>query len=220
MRLRTWTCVVLGTCLAPAVAEAGVLHGTLRVVSPARVQRMSDPYAGRASSMPGPHDMMTGRAEDAVIAIESVPAGADSSPRGPVPRLAQKDQCFLPRVLAIAVGDAVDFPNLDPIFHNVFSLSPVRRFDLGKYPRGQSRRVVFPKVGLVNVFCDIHSNMAAYILVLPNRWYAQPDEAGAWKLPPLPAGSYSVRVWHPDLPEIHRTVTVPATGSVALNLEL
>jgi hypothetical protein len=154
-----------------------------------------------------------------VIWVESVPAGADPHSPGPPPRLAQKDQSFVPRVLPVAVGTAVEFPNLDAIFHNVFSLSPVKRFDLGKYPRGQSRRVTFDRPGLVNVYCEIHSDMEGFILILPNHAFTQPDEAGAFRLPPLPAGRYVIRMWHPDRPEIRREVTVPAGGSVTVDLE-
>jgi hypothetical protein len=113
----------------------------------------------------------------------------------------------------------VDFPNLDPIYHNVFSLSPVRRFDLGKYPRGHSRQVTFPKPGLVNVYCDIHSDMEAFILVLPNHAFARPTRAGEFTLPDLPAGRYILKAWHPDLGERSETVEVPATGDVTADVE-
>jgi hypothetical protein len=118
-------------------------------------------------------------------------------------------------VLAVAVGQKVEFPNQDRIYHNVFSLSPVRRFDLGKYPRGESRQVVFSKAGLVNVYCDIHSDMEAFILVLPNAAFVRPQDSGAFAFPELPAGKYHVKIWHPDYPEQEREVEIPATGTVA-----
>jgi hypothetical protein len=164
---------------------------------------------------------MSGMPSDAVISIEHVPAGVDSAlaPVPGTPRLAQKNQEFMPRVLPVAAGTTVEFPNLDPIFHNVFSVSPGKRFDLGKYPRGQSRRVRFDRPGLIQVYCDIHSNMAAYIVVLPNRAFTQPDESGRFELPALPAGDYVVSVWHPDFPRLRRTIHVPANGDLELNLD-
>ena len=136
-------------------------------------------------------------------------------------RLAQKYQGFVPRVLPVSVGARVEFPNLDPIYHNVFSVSPPKRFDLGKYGKGRSKSLVFDKPGLVNVYCDIHSNMEAFIVVLPNAWFAQPDAEGRFTLPPLPAGTYTVRVWHPDLGDRTASVTVgdDDTRDVELSLQ-
>jgi len=207
---------------AAGAARAGVIHGVLHVPPVAiTVEAVGNRYPGRASSMPHVAPMVHGAATDAVISIQRISPAADSAlaaRRDEVPRLAQKDQSFVPRVLAIPVGASVDFPNLDPIFHNVFSVSPVKRFDLGKYPRGQSRRVTFGKAGLVQVYCDIHANMAAFILVLPNPAFARPDVQGTFALPDLPPGTYTLKVWHPDLPELSRTVEVPEQGDVALDL--
>jgi plastocyanin len=159
---------------------------------------------------------------DAIVYVDRVPAHAESilaAKPAETPKLAQKDQSFVPRVLAIAVGTKVDFPNMDPIYHNVFSLSPAQRFDLGKYPRGSSRPVVFRKPGLVNVFCDIHSDMAAFVMVLPHHGFTRPNAGGEFTLPELPAGRYTVRAWHPDLGEQFTEVDVPASGSVSVKLE-
>jgi plastocyanin len=165
--------------------------------------------------------MPSGGAKDAVVFVETVPAAADSAVAArPTPRLAQRDQMFEPRVLPVVVGGVVDFPNLDPIYHNVFSVSPVRRFDLGKYPRGQSRRVEFPRTGVVQVYCDIHADMAAFIVVVPNRHFAQPAADGAYALPPLPPGRYTVRVWHPDRREAHHEVVLPDRGDVTFDVSL
>jgi plastocyanin len=199
-----------------------VIHGVLRIPAAARVASVvPNAYPGRAASLATAAPTLHGLATDAVVWLERVPASIDSavaSEQANVPQMAQKDQAFVPRVLAVAVGTSVDFPNLDPIFHNVFSVSPVKRFDLGKYPRGHSRRLVLAKAGLVQVYCDIHANMAGFILVLPNRAFARPDAAGSFTLPALPAGTYAMNVWHPDLPEMHRAVVVPETGDVTVDL--
>ena len=216
---RLWpaACIVMA-CAMGTPASAGVIRGVLRV--PSHIPQpigAANAYPGHAHSMPGNHMITHGLPGDAVIYIESISAElntalATSAP--PPPRLAQKDQMFAPRVVAIAAGSAVDFPNQDPIYHNVFSLSPTRRFDLGKYPKGSSRRVDFRKPGLVNVYCDIHSNMEAFILVVPNHAFARPNAAGEFALPNLPEGSYTLRLWHPDLGQQTTIVEVPAVGDV------
>ena len=173
--------------------------------------------------MPGMHMVPRGLVTDAVIYLAQVPRDADSALAArPVPRpqLAQKDQAFVPRVVPVAVGTAVEFPNLDPIYHNVFSLSATKRFDLGKYPRGHSKTVVFDRLGQVNVYCDIHSEMEAFVLVLRNHAFVQPAADGAFALPELPAGRYELHVWHPDYPEVVRAVDVPETGEARVELNL
>jgi plastocyanin len=208
-------------CLASR-ASAGSIAGTIHVRAvPPAAARLSA-YPGRADAMPGMHASPRGLVTDAVVYLERVPAGVESTlaASGPHPRLAQKDQSFAPRVLPVAVGTAVDFPNLDPIYHNVFSLSPIKRFDLGKYPRGQFKTVVFNRAGLVNVFCDIHSDMEAFVLVLPHHAFTQPAADGSFALPELTAGHYTVHVWHPDLPEQTLGVDVPASGTVTVEISL
>lgn len=209
-----------GVCMALPVA--GAIHGTVRVPSlaPSSATAMNA-YPGRAGAMPGMHVSPRGRASDAVVYVAQISAAAESAlARAPAPRpqLAQKDECFQPRVVPVAVGTAVDFPNLDPIYHNVFSLSPTKRFDLGKYPKGRSKRVVFDRRGLVKVYCDIHSEMEAFVLVLPHRAFTQPRPDGGFELPELPPGRYELRVWHPDFAEVVREVVVPASGDLRVDL--
>lgn len=208
--------------LLAATCDAGVIRGTLSVPAPPPpAHEPTDGYPGRAGSLPGRAPIVRGLAGDAVVYVERVPAATEAAlaraaAAPSLPRLAQKDQRFVPRVVAIAIGTEVGFPNLDPIYHNVFSLSPTRRFDLGKYPRGQSRSVRFEKPGLVNVYCDIHSDMAAFIVVTPNHAFARPGDGGAFALPDLPPGAYSVCIWHPDLGSQRIEVQVPASGDVTV----
>lgn len=180
-------------------------------------------YPGHADALPGATPPARGLVSDAVVFVESVPAEAESALAAAAtarPQLVQRGQRFVPRVLPVAAGAAVDFPNQDPIYHNVFSPSPLKRFDLGKYPRPQSRRVTFPRPGLVNVYCDIHSHMEAFILVLANHAFTQPSAAGEFALPDLPPGRYRVHVWHPDLHEQQREVELREGGGAAVEFEL
>ncbi len=221
--MRFWPAAfIVMACAMGTPASAGVIRGTLRV--PANVSQSApaaNAYPGHAAALPGNHMITRGLVNDAVIYLESIPPAVNDALATTAPpplRLAQRDQMFAPRVVAVAAGGAVDFPNQDPIYHNVFSLSPIKRFDLGKYPKGSSRRVEFRKTGLVNVYCDIHSNMEAFIMVVPNRAYARPAANGEFALPDIPAGSYALNVWHPDLGTRTSTVEVPATGDVVVSL--
>jgi len=218
---RTTSFVLPFLLLAGAgVGDAGTITGTLKAPA-VSAGTSANPYPGRASALPGRHEVPHGLVTDAVVYVEQIPAKTESllvdDPSGRV--LAQRNQAFSERVLSCVVGTTVDFPNQDPIFHNVFSVSPVKRFDLGKYPRGHSKQVTFRKPGLVQVFCDIHPSMACFILVLPNRAFARPKDDGSFALPKLPAGTYTVKAWHPDFGEQSRTVKVPSSGEVALDLE-
>jgi plastocyanin len=211
--------LVLCLSLAPP-AGAAVLRGTLSVPAAPPAAHAMNAYPGHAGAMASHRMAPRGAVNDAVLWIERIPAAAESAlALAPLPRpkLAQKDQCFMPRVVSVAVGGVVDFPNQDPIYHNVFSVSTTRRFDLGKYPRGQSRSVTFPKPGVVNVYCDIHSDMAAFVLVAPNHAYAQPSPDGAWALPDLPPGRYTLHAWHPDFGTVDREVDLAADRTLALS---
>src|SRR6185437_11316671 len=104
----------------------------------------------------------------------------------------QVDRRFTPDLLVVPAGSSVSFPNMDPIFHNVFSLSKPKSFDLGSYDKGDTRVVTFPKPGIVEVYCHLHPNMQATVVITPNRWYAQPGPSGEYKLPDLPPGRYTI----------------------------
>ena len=104
----------------------------------------------------------------------------------------QQNETFVPHVLAITKGSTVEFPNDDPFFHNVFSLSSTASFNLGRYPRGQTRAQTFTKPGLVKVFCDIHSHMSASILVLDHPYFTIPAVDGVYELTNVPPGQYTL----------------------------
>lgn len=125
----------------------------------------------------------------------------------------QADEEFVPHVLAVAAGTTVSFPNGDPLFHNVFSLAPRATFDLGRYPKGDTRTRVFTDPGIVKVFCRIHSYMSAVIRVFDHPYHAVPDDAGRFSMPAPAPGTYDLVVWHErSTEEVHR-VTVTASGA-------
>lgn len=112
------------------------------------------------------------------------------------PTLTQRGEQFIPHVLPVLQGTTVEFPNEDEVFHNVFSLSGTQRFDLPKYPAGSSKSFTFPRAGVVNVFCHIHPDMNAVILVRDNPFFVSPDTSGTFSLEGIPAGDYTLVAWH------------------------
>ncbi|MGA9120992.1 MAG: carboxypeptidase regulatory-like domain-containing protein [Bacteroidota bacterium] len=124
------------------------------------------------------------------------------------PMLDQKNLQFHPQVLPILVGTTVDFPNRDNLFHNVFSYSEAKDFDLGRYPKNDSRSVTFDKPGIVRVYCDIHSNMYATILVLRHPYFAVPDDNGDYFIRNVPPGKYKIALWYDRDVVERRTIDV------------
>lgn len=145
-------------------------------------------------------------------ARKSEAKAAPAPPRRPVPTMSQREESFEPRVVVVAVGDTVAFVNHDHVFHNAFSVSSIRTFDVGKLGPGSSRRVAFSKAGVVPVFCDLHPAAAGYVFVAPTASYVQPSADGMWAFSNLPAGDYVVRAWHPDYGERRWKVTLPPEG--------
>jgi plastocyanin len=117
----------------------------------------------------------------------------------PVPahaRMVQKDKTFTPHILAVPMGTTVDFPNFDPIFHNAFSTYDGKVFDVGLYPPGTSQSVVFPRAGIVRVFCNIHETMSAVIAVLDTPYFDTTKKDGTFQIAGVPSGEYRFHVFH------------------------
>jgi plastocyanin len=135
------------------------------------------------------------------------PASFDATPAAPT-QVQQLDRRFLPDLVVVPVGSTVSFPNMDPIFHNIFSLSKPKTFDLGSYDKGETRRVQFSRPGIVNVYCHLHPNMSATIVVTPNRYYARSDGAGSYKIPDVPPGRYTVIAWHKSAGFFRKSIVI------------
>src|SRR6185437_4191519 len=120
----------------------------------------------------------------------------------------QRNRRFEPELVIVPKGSSVEFPNLDLVFHNIFSLSAARSFDLGYYPKGQSRRVTFSRTGVVQVYCHVHSNMYAAVVVVPNRWAGQPASDGTFGWPDVPPGKYQLVAWQRFGGLYHRELTI------------
>ncbi len=129
----------------------------------------------------------------------------------------QKQLRFDPHVLPILVGTTVEFPNSDPLLHNVFSISEAKRFNLGLYGRDTIRRMTFDKPGVVELLCNVHLEMSGFIVVLKNPYFARTDAGGGFRIADVPPGPHRLRCWHERFPALERNVDVPSTGSVNID---
>lgn len=149
----------------------------------------------------------------------SVPAADGGAVDGEAPVISQRDTTFQPSLLVVRTGDTVAFPNRDPFFHNVFSYSDAARFDLGRYPRGQSKSVTFEKPGVVRIYCEVHDFMRAAVVVTRNPYHTRPDADGRFRLDGVPPGRYTVVGWHADRGRVTEEITVPEGGRVEVRLD-
>jgi plastocyanin len=127
---------------------------------------------------------------------------------------------FEPHLVVVPVGGSVVFPNMDPILHNAFSVSGKNRFDLQLYKKPQSRAQTFEHPGVVRVYCNIHPQMSAFVVVRDNPFWTQASHDGRFSIADVPAGRWVVKAWHPRAREISREVAVAEEGAVDLGLTL
>lgn len=146
-------------------------------------------------------------------------AGVTPAPAPVAAEIVMRDRRFNPRTIAVPVGSTVRFGNADPIRHNVFSVSPGNRFDLGLYGEGPGRAQRFDRPGLARIFCNVHRTMSAYVMVLDTPFHGTPDAAGRFTLEGLPEGPGTLHVWHPRADAWSRAVRVPVADAVMVTLE-
>jgi plastocyanin len=198
-------------------AETGSVAG--RVTLTTRIKGSTLPstaYPTRAVGTSAAHAIPEIR--NVVVYLKDVAFSGSMSPVKAV--LRQEHETFMPHVLPIMRGSTVEFPNDDPIFHNVFSLSSAASFDLRRYPRGQSRSQQFPKPGIVKVYCHIHSHMSATIVVLDHPYFTIPETDGTFELPNVPPGEYTVVGWHERVGERRARVRVERGRAATVDLSL
>ena len=160
-------------------AEDGSVHGTVRVLHP-----------GEGDSGSG----------DVVVWLTPVQGGGRFT-AGPVARLTQKNKTFVPHVVAVMQGTEIEFPNQDLFFHNVFSIHQGKTFDLGLYESGAARKVRFSQAGVSYIFCNIHPQMSAVVVVLRTRYFALSDTEGNFQINHVPPGRYKLAVWYEQTAE-------------------
>lgn len=200
----------------------GEIHGKITVTGKDELSeeimhgRMMNRYGADPSASnkaPVPYKL----SEKAVVYIESLGETNMYHPPELHPALNQRDLIFRPLILPVVVGTTVDFPNNDKVFHNVFSYSQPKEFDLGRYPQGELKSLKFDQPGVINVYCEIHQYMYATILVLQNPFFALPDEDGAYVIRNIPPGEYKLSFWYGRKKIESKDVKVKANEISAVN---
>lgn len=177
----------------------------------ARAQQVT--LSGRVEVVPQSGKPKPADSSGVVIWLDPLtrPAPLDDPPAMPLPagaRLVQKNKAFIPHIIVVQAGSSVEFPNDDPFFHNVFSLFEGKRFDLGLYEAGSSRTVKFDRPGICYIFCNIHPQMSAVIVVVQTPYWGISDRSGTFAIPNVPPGRYLLHVWHErSLPETLKGLT-------------
>ena len=199
-----------------AAARTGSIRGRVEVrrpVTPAeRRPDVSDLGTPPARDIP---DLLR-----SVVYLDAAPRGAFETNEGGHAIMDQRNETFVPHVLAITTGTTVEFPNSDRFYHNVFSLSKITRFDLGRYPAGRSHAQRFDRPGIVRVFCEIHSHMNAFILVFTHPFFVVTDAEGRYRIENVPPGTYNVVAWNEGTASHPRPATVPDGGAAELDFTL
>lgn len=233
---KMWSRTILGVCFAMALsaqvgpapvgtapvgpAPVGEVTGRIRVTATLTKRRISLPQVyERAASLPSaptlPPDV-AGELRRVVVYLDT--PGLPARPMQA--RMDQHQRRFEPEVVAVPVGSSVAFPNSDPIFHNVFSLSKAKPLDLGNYKAGDSRMVTFDQPGIVQLFCHLHPNMSGAILVTPNSWFTTPAADGEFTLAQVPPGRYTLVAWHKSAGYFRRKIEVRAGKPVEVDFEI
>ena len=156
---------------------------------------------------------------NAVIYIDKIPGKIFPPPSAPV-ALDQVNLTFVPHILPVLAGTKVAFPNSDDIRHNVFSPTPVSRFNLGTYPKSTTKYYVFDKPGPVTLLCNVHAEMSAYVIVTETPYFAVSDKAGNFTLKDVPPGKYVLKVWHERARPASMEVVVGSNETVKATFEL
>ena len=218
------TAAAVGVCLFPATSTirgegppTGTINGRVSLTTRMRGSPIStNAYTARTVD----HQLSPSTPEmRAVVVYLKDVAFVDPLPTSTT-QIRQEHESFSPRVVTITRGSTVDFPNFDPFFHNVFSLSGAGSFDLGRYQEGRSRSRVFAKAGIVKVYCHIHSQMSATIVVLDHPYFTIPDSDGQFTLANVPPGTYTLVGWHERVGEQKTSITVTGGRSTHADIAL
>jgi plastocyanin len=220
MLFRALGATLLGLLCLPALTAADI-DGTITIKHKLTKRRVT--AAAGAYDRGVGVELRTDAAEDPLIYERShvviyIDGPVASNPGSAT--LEQKNRRFVPDLVVIPAGSSIAFPNLDPIFHNVFSLSKPKSFDLGNYPQGHSRTVTFAEPGIVLVNCHLHTNMSAAIVVTPNQWCTRSDETGRFSLHGVPAGKHTIVAWHKAAGFFRQTVTLNDSHSTVVEFDI
>ncbi len=222
----------MGLLFSTALVAAADIRGTIiieRKLTRSNVTASAGMYQRGASvslGLDAEEDPLSFERSHVAVFVEAISKGTPANtPANPAtktvqPSIEQRERRFVPDLVVISAGSTVSFPNFDPIFHNVFSLSKAKSFDLGNYPNGQTRLLSCPVAGIVAVYCHLHPNMAASIVVTPYQWSTRAGVNGDFVLKDLPPGTYTVVAWHKAAGTFRQTVTVGPAGDAEVKFTL
>ncbi|MCH7859374.1 MAG: hypothetical protein IID14_06695, partial [Candidatus Marinimicrobia bacterium] len=165
---------------------------------------------------------LAGTSETIIVYLDDHPSLKQSPDPTTEPVIDQRELTILPHVTPIVSGTTVTFLNSDMVYHNIFSLSKAKQFNLGRFPAGEIHSVTFDRPGVVEVFCDIHSAMYGVVLVLPNPFFTTVNADGSYRIPNIPPGTYVVKVWREKSREMMTKVVTTTTPEeeIILNFQL
>ena len=210
---------------APPNGEFATLRGVVRIESKIQPRGHAINFYSRRGGpavLPKPAAPIN-ELESVVLYLEDFKAAGAPFPRrsrGVEPTIRQVNETFVPQMLAIQTGETVRFPNDDPFFHNVFSLSGARSFDLGRYPKNQVRSVKFDRPGIVKIFCHIHSHMNAVIRVFDHPYFCRAGSDGTFSIAQVPEGTYTIVAWHERLKPQRQVIRVQPGENVSIDFVL
>ena len=195
-------------------AEAGTISGTIDMGKRRAAPKMKKRYGGGAEKLLAPSPP-----KGAVVYLEGKFSAEQLKPPEEMPKMMQAGLQFMPAVMPVVVGTTVSFPNMDPVYHNVFSYTKDKRFDLGRFQQGEEApTVTFDTPGEVKVYCEIHSHMNSTIFVVNSPYFTVSKPDGTYKLENVPAGDYTLKAWVNSRLKYEQKVTVSADGSIEVNL--
>lgn len=223
MKFTSLIILLLGVWAVNAAA-AGTISGTVRAEGKSQAQTQESGGAYDSRNLKFAERVNYTELHDFVVYVEgpvvtNLPA-SDKPAVVETHRVTQIGAVFSPHVLPVLVGTSVEWPNNDNIYHNVFSMSDVRPFDLGLYMHPETKQVVFDKPGRADVFCSIHSRMNCIVLVLENPYFAPAAANGHYVISNVPPGTYKLKAWHERLPAEVKEITVPETGEAKVDFTL
>ena len=206
--------VVAPLAILPGAQAPGRVTGTVKLTLANSAPSSASAYERRAV---GPRPKPQSEMKNVVIFFTDLPAAKAAPMQASI---AQKDEQFSPHLVAVTAGSSVAFPNEDPFFHNVFSLSRGAAFNLGRYPSGSSRSRTFGRAGIIKVFCEIHSHMSAVVRVFDHGWFTVPADDGSYLMEGVPPGEHTLVAWHERIGERRERVTIRAGATAQMHFTL
>ena len=194
-----------------AAMQAGVVQGTVEIQRAPQRRNAQRYPSGRTQAA---------RTVQELPAVVYLRGASPVAAAGSAETVLQQDTAFVPGMLVVPPGGTVDFGNEDPFFHNVFSYSEAKRFDLGRFPAGQSKSVTFEESGIVKVNCEVHDFMRSVVLVLDTPFHSMVSEDGSFTLRGVPPGDYELVAWHTAFDEQTFPATVTGGGTATVEVTL